>query len=281
MENELSTEETGKKEDPVAKELGDHPDEIKEEAKDKMEAFLTYDDLAEEEVGLDLSELLTSQAHPFANYNARIMKTRVYPRNPALEHLQLAELVEYCRVNEFFHPTKMLVTTIKDPEDEHRKIKSIAKHELKKADMLEWIEKCETRTFPTDAVVFCGYRKKKSVPYSRVIYSDVTRGFLDIIFDKVWMTKDRRRPGWFAIVQDYTVRARLIFRFDPKKKGRLVVDNRFKFLGEDKRQLEPLRKVFLLCQQSSKVIQEAGLASSGDKAEKELFGDSLPSYQVT
>jgi hypothetical protein len=178
------------------------------------------------------------------------------------------------------HPTKMTVT--KEPDKINPKLirTRISRCDLKQQGLLEWIESRETLTFPTVSVVFCRYRRKPATPYSRAIRSFVDHKVHDVIFDKEWRLRDGKKlPGWFAIVQDHTVRAQIFFRFDPKKKGKMIVDRRFTLLKGDQRQLELLREVFLICQKTRRVIQERGIASSGETAEKELFGDTLPRFQ--
>ena len=278
INDELSTESTDGKKDPIDEAQKNAP--VPDPVQAKMDRFLTFDDLDDEEDELDLSELLTKRSHPFANYNSRIIRQRIVPKDPALDHMDVEDLLEYCRVRKMFHPRKMVVRTKKDPDNKYAKITSIEKNLFKKKqDIRDWIEENETITFPTVAVVFCRHRKKKTVPYSRVVKSYVDNAFHDTVWDhEWWLPNGKKRPGWFAIVQDHTVRAQLIFRFDPKRRGRLVIDKRFTFLKDDNRQLEPLREVFLICQKTRRIIQESGLASSGDQAEKELFGDQLPSY---
>lgn len=273
----LSTEDRKGQLDPITESQGTKVDENTEKIMTtKMDSFLTFDDLKDEGTNLDLEQLMTRAQHPFANYNSRIIKQRVYPRLPELEVYQLEELKEYCRERRYFHPKKMIIKKVRDDETGVR-MEKIERCDLKKQEMLDWIEKCETLTFPTVAVVFSRYRKRRKVPYNRVIYSYVAKSFTDVIFDKVWVSGDgRRKEGWFSIVPDHTVRAQLLFRYNAKQKGRLTIDKRFTFLARDNHQMEPLREVFLLCQKKRKVIEENLIASSGDTAEKELFADDLP-----
>lgn len=275
--DKLSTEDTKGRKDPITAAQDETP--VPDPVKDQMERFLSFDDLEDEQDELDLSAIMRQRSHPFANYNSRVIRQRIYPPNPGLDHMDNESLLEYCRVRRMYHPEKMFVVTIQDPANKNNRIEKIERCTLKKPELREWIEKCETLTFPTVAVVFSRFRKKRTAPFSKVVKSYVDNAFHDVVFDKEWyFPNGKKRPGWFAIVQDHTVRAQLIFRFDPKRRGRLVIDKRFTFLREDNRQLEPLKEVFLICQKTRRMIQEAGLASSGDQAEKELFGDQLPAY---
>jgi len=279
--DKLSTEDRTGEEDPLLIAQGKEDEQAKRDVMSaQMDRFLTFDDLESEEDDLDLSSLMTQKQHPFYNYNSRVIRQRIYPKNPALDYADAAELEEYCRLRDYFHPQKMVVRTIQDPDNERRRIKQIVKNTLKKNELRDWIEQCETLTFPTVAVVFCRTRRKPKVPHSRALKSYIDNQFYDTVFDKEWvLPSGKKRPGWFAIVQDHTLRAQLLFRFNPKRRGRLIIDKRYSFLKEDNRQIELLREVFLICQKTRRVIQESGIASSGDVAEKELFGDQLPAYQ--
>lgn len=242
---------------------------------EQMDRFLTFDSLnGEQDADLDLEQLAAKQNHPFANYPVRTIRQRIYPRNPILDSLDTAGLIEYCRVHEMFHPQKMIVEIQAEKNNPQVKHKKIVKCTLDKPALLKFIDEKETWTFPSYAVVFCEYRKKKGVPHSRAIRSFVDNRFYDVVFDKRWVFKDGKvRRGFFAIVEDHTVRCQLLFRYHPKKRGKLVVDKRYSFLKGDIEQLNPLKEVFLICQKSRKAIVEAGIASSGDQAEKELMGN--------
>lgn len=259
--------------DPINQGKGVNAPQARDQIAEQMDKFLSFGDLAGEDEALDLDALQRTQNHPFAGYPVRMVRQRIYPINPIIEHLDTAGLAEYCRLHDIIHPTKMFMEKGKDPENQNLIKTRITKVAMKPEEIRKWIEEKETHTFPSYSIVFCEYRRKKSVPHSRAVMSYVNNRFYDVVFDKRWLLPDGKyRRGWFAIVEDHTVRAQLLFRFHPKKRGKLVIDKRYSFLKGDNQQLQPLKEVFLIIQKSRKAIVESGIASSGDKAEDELFG---------
>jgi len=234
--------------------------------------FLTFEDLEGEASDLDVSMLQVQQQHPFYDYDSRIIQQRVYPRPLLLDAIEREGLIEYIRVRRYIDPTRMQVQI--DPAT--RDIARI-RTQMEHKDLLEWIEERETWTFPTVAVMFCAYRKIRTVPFSKVVmsYERKPQAMTDVVFDKVWPG----RPGYYAILPDHSVRAQLLYSYSKRKRGKMVVDRRFSFLEGDKRQIPLLREVFEMCQSKKSVVRALQVASSGEQAERELFKDDRPQYQ--
>jgi len=268
--------------DPIEEVQSQEKQEEKDVIASGMDQFLTFDDLAGEKIDLDISGLIEKQQHPFFGYQSRKIRQRVYPRDTNLDFMSLEQLVEYCRERKWIHDkymTPIYNNATRDIEKFVLKMKTIQggkeKPVVTPADLLAFIEEKETATFDTVFVMFCGYRRKKSVPYSRSVFSYEQKRMTDMVFDKIWPGK----KGAYAIIPDHTTRAQLLFRFNPRAKGKLIPDKRFSFLEQDMKQIPLLKQVFLLCQKNKQQVLGSMIASSGAKAEAELFGSELPGYQ--
>ena len=275
QQKDLKGEDRSSEQDPISRNAGIDDPLARDRVAEQMDKFLSFDELAGEEDSLDLDHLARQQNHPFANYPVRLIKQRIYPANPILEHLSAVGLAEYCLVRNITHPTKMTIETFPDPANKNVMKRKVSKCTMKAEDIRAWIEEKETLTFPSYAIVFCEYRRKRSVPHSRLVKSYVDNRNYDVVFDKRWkLPNGQHRKGYFAIVEDHTVRSQLLYHFHPKKRGKLVIDKRYSFLKKDNQQLQPLKDVFMIIQKNRKAIIEAGIASSGDQAEKELMGEA-------
>lgn len=163
-----------------------------------------------------------SAFNPFGNYPIRLITARYYPRNSLLDSMDETALLEYCIRNEYFHKDWHIVRGIqKDSKDQHDRILSI-KTDWKREQILAYIDKRETHTFPSHHLVFTNVAPKKAgLPHAISLKSWMTRRFRMIWFDLPWpmATAENPEPGkpnQCAVVDDDSVRAQLLYTRQPR-----------------------------------------------------------------
>lgn len=155
--------------------------------------------------------------NPFSNYPIRLITARYYPRNSLLDTMDEIALLDYCIKNEYFNREWNIVRGIdKDSRDQHEKVLRI-KTDWKREQILQYIERRETHTFPSHYLVFTNMIPKKAgLPYAISLKSWITRRFRMIWFDLPWPlptvdSPEKGKPNQCAVVDDDSIRAQLLY----------------------------------------------------------------------
>jgi len=192
---------------------------------------------------------------PFADYEQSLVMARKYPKNPQLDQMDKAELLNYCIEANIFKKG-WVVRRGKTPETFDRTIVKEVKTDDSKEQILAYIDKRETVKFPAHWLVFTNLSNRNpALPWSRGVKSWYTNRFESCAFEMQWPLPTPLDPyrkaeklNACAIIQDDSVRAQLFFMIQPAK-GKVIRrmngdKNAFVLLKTEEKSIAILERIF-------------------------------------